>query len=67
MNKFNFYNMDVQIIDENLNSITEEQKYINDVNVSNIIDTIKKLDINKISPIQSFNLLCNFKDILTKS
>lgn len=67
MEKLNSKNLDFQIIDENLNSVTNEQKYVNNVSVTNIIDTIKKTDMEKITPMQAFTMLNNFKNILTNS
>ena len=57
-------NISYQIVDENLNSIAIQEQYINDMNSIIVLDTIKKTDLNKLSPINAFNMICKFKTIL---
>lgn len=64
MEKLKSLDINFQIVDENLNSVTYEKKYIDNVEISNIIDSIKKLDMNKLSPIQAFSILSKFKETL---
>ena len=58
-------NISYQIVDENLNSISTEKEYITDINSTTILNAIRKTDINKLSPINAFNMLCKFKDLLS--
>lgn len=60
----NSSNLDYKIVDENLNAITKEQEYLSNVEATNIINSIKKVDINKLTPITAFNMICKFKDML---
>ncbi len=53
-----------QIVDENLNAVTYEEQYLHNVYATNVLNSIMKLDINKTSPIDALNLLCEFKKIL---
>lgn len=55
-----------QIVDNNLSVIVNTEDYVNSEEVSNIISTIKKLDIDKTSPIEAFNMLVEFKNILNR-
>lgn len=55
-----------QLVDNDLSVITNTGDYINSAEVSNIISTIKKLDIEKTSPIEAFNMLVEFKNILKR-
>lgn len=55
-----------QIVDNNLSVIANTEDYVNSEEVSNIISTIKKLDIDKTSPIEAFNMLVEFKNILNR-
>ncbi len=55
-----------QIVDNNLSVIASTEDYVNSEEVSNIISTIKKLDIDKTSPIEAFNMLVEFKNILNR-
>ncbi len=52
------------IIDENSSIVTSTSDYLNNIEIVNTINKIKNIDINKISPIQAFNILSNFKKIL---
>ena len=60
-------NLDYKIVDENLNAITKEQEYLSNVEATNIIESIKKIDINKLTPISAFTMICKFKDMLDGS
>lgn len=55
-----------QIVDNNLSVIANTEDYVSSEEVSNIISTIKKLDIDKTSPIEAFNMLVEFKNILNR-
>lgn len=55
-----------QIVDNNLSVITNTEDYVNREEVSNIISAIKKLDIDQTSPIEAFNMLVEFKNILNR-
>ena len=52
------------IIDENSSIVTSTSIYLNNIEIVNMINKIKGIDINKTSPIQAFNILFNFKKIL---
>lgn len=62
----NSSNVSFQIVDENLNAVTKEEQYLSNVEATNILDSLKKVDINKLSPIEAFNMICKFKNILEK-
>ena len=55
-----------QIVDNTLSVITNTEDYVNSEEVSNIISAIKKLDIDQTSPIEAFNMLVEFKNILNR-
>ena len=55
-----------QIVDNTLSVITNTEDYVNSEEVSNIISAIKKLDIEQTSPIEAFNMLVEFKNILNR-
>ena len=57
-------NLEYQIVDENLNSIHLQQDYIKQNDVISIIESIKKVDLNKLSPIQAFELIRNYHETL---
>ncbi len=57
-------NISYQIVDENLNSVTTQKEYLSNVNATIILDTIKKADLNNLSPINAFNMICKFKNLL---
>ena len=44
--------------------VTSTSNYLNNIEIVNMINKIKNMDINKTSPIQVFNILSNFKKIL---
>ena len=52
------------IIDENSSIVTSTSNYLSNIEIVNMINKIKNMDINKTSPIQAFNILSNFKKIL---
>lgn len=52
------------IIDENSSIVTSTPDYLSNIEIANMINKIKNLDINKTSPIQAFNILSNLKKIL---
>ena len=52
------------IIDEYYSIVTSTSNYLSNIEIVNIINKIKKMDINKTSPIQAFNILSNFQKIL---
>lgn len=58
-NKINF-----KLVDSNLSVVSDTSIYINNSEILNIISSIKKLDIEKTSPIEAFNIVVKFKDIL---
>ena len=55
---------DFSIIDENYSIVTSTSNYLSNIEIVNIINKIKKMDINMTSPIQAFNILSNFQKIL---
>lgn len=58
------YGFDFEIIDNNLNINICNLDYINNIELGNKLNKIKNIDINKISPMEAFNILCDFKSIL---
>lgn len=52
------------IIDENSSVVTSTSNYLNNIEIVNIINKIKNIDIDRTSPIQAFNILSNFKKLL---
>lgn len=52
------------IIDENSSIITSTSNYLSIIEIVNMINKIKDIDINKTFLIQAFNILSNFKKIL---
>lgn len=52
------------IIDENSSIVTSTSNYLSNIEIVNMINKIKSMDINKTSPIQAFNILSSFKKIL---
>jgi len=58
------YGFDFEIIDNNLNINISNSDYINKMELDNKLNKIKNIDINNTSPIEAFNILCDFKSIL---
>lgn len=52
------------IIDENSSVVTSASNYLNNIEIVNTINKIKNIDIDRISPMQAFNILSNFKNLL---
>lgn len=52
------------IIDENSSIVTSTSNYLNNIEIVNSINKIKNIDIDRISPMQAFNILSNFKKLL---
>ena len=52
------------IIDEKSSIVTSTSNYLSNIEIVNMINKIKNMDINKTSPIQAFNILSNLKKIL---
>lgn len=50
-----------EIIDEALNTVSSTTEYINSIKAKTIIEKIKSVDINSISPLQAYELLHNLK------
>lgn len=60
-------NISYKIVDENLNVVSLKNDYIQNSDIINIIDSIKKLNLDNISPIQAFTLLNNYhKKLIAK-
>ena len=53
-------NIDYQIVDENLNSVNLQKEYIENSEFIAIIDAIKKINIDKLTPIQAFTILADY-------
>lgn len=58
---FEDVNIPYQIVDENLNSVNLQKEYIESIEIISVVETIKKLNIDKLSPIQAFTLLLDFQ------
>lgn len=56
-NKINY-----KIIDEDL--VVHKTKYIENQNIQNYLEQIKKLDINKITPLKALDMILNLQKIL---
>lgn len=54
------------LVDNNLSVVTDTEDYVNNSEIENIISTIKKLDIEHTSPMEAFNMLIEFKNILNR-
>lgn len=60
-------NISYKIVDENLNVVSLKNDYIQNSEIINIIDSIKKLNLDNISPIQAFTILNNYhKKLIAK-
>lgn len=55
---------DFSIVDENYSIVTSTSNYLSNIEIVNMINKIKNIDINKTSPIQAFDILSNFKKLL---
>lgn len=64
---FEASNIPYQIVDENLNSVNLQKEYIENTEIISVIESIKKLNIDKLSPIQAFTLLADFQKRLNNS
>jgi DNA mismatch repair ATPase MutS len=62
--QLNNLNFDYQIIDENLNDVNIQEDYIKQNDIISIVNSIKKLDMNKITPMQAFTLLLDYNKTL---
>lgn len=57
-------NIDYKIIDGEI--ITSKKQYIENQNIQNYLEQIKKTDINKLTPIKAFELICNLQKLLRR-
>lgn len=55
-----------KIIDENLKPIDSLDKYLSDEKILNMINKIKKMDMDLINPKQAYELMYEFNGILKK-
>lgn len=55
-----------EIIDSNLQRNLPNKDYLTNLEIINKMNKIKKIDLNKTSPIDAFHILCDFKSILLK-
>ena len=53
-----------RVIDEDLNPIQSITDYSDHIEISNILSSIRKVDLNKLSPIQALNMLSDFQTTL---
>ena len=59
-------NIAFQLVDNNLSVVTDTKDYVNNAEIYNIIETIKKLDLETTSPMTAFNILLDFKNTLER-
>lgn len=52
------------IIDENSSIVSSNTDYLSNLEIVSIVNKMKEININELSPIQAFNILSNFKKIL---
>ena len=55
-----------KIIDKDLEIVQNIESHLEDNETINIINTIKKLDLNNISPMEALNILVNLQNKLIK-
>ena len=55
-------NLNYEIIDGSV--ITSKTQYIESQNIQNYLEQIKKIDINKLTPLKAFELISNLKNLL---
>ena len=58
--------IDFKLVVNNLSVVTDTQNYVNNSEITNIIDNIKNLDIDNITPMEAFNILLGFKNTLDR-
>lgn len=63
--KFEEKNIDFQIIDNN-KKIENNTDYLNDENCKNILNEIKNMDLNEVSPLKAFQKLYDYQNIIKK-
>ena len=56
--------IDYKIIDGEI--ITHKKQYIENQNIQNYLEQIKKTDVNKLTPIKAFELVCNLQKLLRR-
>lgn len=55
-----------KIVDNNLEIVTNTQAHLEDNETLDVIDTIRKLDLNTVSPMEALNILVNLQNKLIK-
>ena len=60
----NDFEINYQIVDGNL--ITSKSKYIENENIQNYLEQIKKMDINKTTPLKALELLSTLQNLLRR-
>lgn len=65
MKKFEENNIDFQIIDNN-NKIENKIDYLNNEKCKNILNEIKNMDLNEVSPLKAFQKLYDYQNIIKK-
>ena len=53
-----------RVIDENLTPVQSISDYSDHIEITNILNSIRKTDFNKLSPIQALNMLSDFQTTL---
>lgn len=61
----NDFEINYQIVDGNL--ITSKSKYIENENIQNYLEQIKKLDINKTTPLKALELISTLQNLLRRN
>lgn len=56
-----------KIIDGTKSVVKSNDAYIENIKFQTVINKIKDLNINKISPLQALNILSEFKDVICNS
>ena len=60
----NNFEINYQIVDGTL--VNSKSQYIENENIQNYLEQIKKLDINKITPLKAFELISNLQNLLRR-
>lgn len=55
-------NINFKIIENDYNTISDKEKYINDISQLKLIDQISNVDTDNISPHQALNILINLQE-----
>lgn len=64
INLLNENNFKFIIVDEALNTVSSTSDYLANAEIVNFLNKIKDLNIDKVSPLQAFDMLYNLKSIL---